>query len=48
VNTLHGLVLEDSAGHQVQIFLIAEVTSLLRKSMVSHPARRLAAVKRNS
>jgi predicted peroxiredoxin len=30
----HGLVLAE-AGHQVQIFLLAEATSLLRKSMVS-------------
>ena len=30
----HGLVLAES-GHQVQIFLLAEATSLLRKSMVS-------------
>lgn len=30
----HGLVLAD-AGHDVQIFLLAEATSLLRKSMVS-------------
>ena len=34
----HGLVLAD-AGHEVQIFLLAEATSLLRKSMVNaiHP-----------
>ena len=30
----HGLVLAE-AGHDVQIFLLAEATSLLRKSMVS-------------
>jgi len=30
----HGLVLAE-AGHQVQIFLLAEATSLLRKSMVN-------------
>ena len=30
----HGLALAD-AGHEVQIFLLAEATSLLRKSMVS-------------
>lgn len=30
----HGLALAE-AGHQVQIFLLAEATSLLRKSMVS-------------
>jgi hypothetical protein len=30
----HGLVLAE-AGHQVQIFLLAEATSLMRKSMVS-------------
>ncbi len=30
----HGLVLAE-AGHEVQIFLLAEATSLLRKSMVS-------------
>lgn len=30
----HGLVLAD-AGHQVQIFLLAEATAILRKSMVS-------------
>ena len=30
---LHGLVLAE-AGHEVQIFLLAEATSLLRKSMV--------------
>jgi hypothetical protein len=34
----HGLVLAE-AGHEVQIFLLAEATSLLRKSMVNaiHP-----------
>jgi predicted peroxiredoxin len=30
----HGLVLAE-AGHEVQIFLLAEATSLLRKSMVN-------------
>jgi predicted peroxiredoxin len=30
----HGLALAE-AGHQVQIFLLAEATSLMRKSMVS-------------
>ncbi len=30
----HGLVLAE-AGHQVQIFLLAEATSLLRKSMAN-------------
>jgi predicted peroxiredoxin len=30
----HGLVLAE-AGHEVQIFLLAEATSLMRKSMVS-------------
>jgi predicted peroxiredoxin len=30
----HGLVLAE-AGHQVQIFLLAEATSLMRKSMVN-------------
>ncbi len=30
----HGLVLAE-AGHEVQIFLLAEATSLLRKSMVA-------------
>ena len=30
----HGLVLAE-AGHQVQIFLLAKATSLLRKSMVN-------------
>ena len=30
----HGLVLSE-AGHQVQIFLLAEATSLLRKSMAN-------------
>jgi predicted peroxiredoxin len=30
----HGLVLAE-AGHEVQIFLLAEATSLLRKSMAS-------------
>jgi predicted peroxiredoxin len=30
----HGLVLAD-AGHDVQIFLLAEATSLMRKSMVN-------------
>ena len=30
----HGLVLAE-AGHEVQIFLLAEATSLLRRSMVS-------------
>ena len=30
----HGLVLGE-AGHEVQIFLLAEATSLLRKSMVN-------------
>jgi predicted peroxiredoxin len=30
----HGLALAE-AGHQVQIFLLAEATSLLRKSMVN-------------
>jgi len=30
----HGLVLAE-AGHDVQIFLLAEATSLMRKSMVS-------------
>ena len=30
----HGLALAE-AGHEVQIFLLAEATSLLRKSMVS-------------
>jgi predicted peroxiredoxin len=31
---LHGLALAE-AGHEVQIFLLAEATSLLRKSMVN-------------
>jgi predicted peroxiredoxin len=31
---LHGLALAE-AGHEVQIFLLAEATSLMRKSMVS-------------
>jgi predicted peroxiredoxin len=31
---IHGLVLAE-AGHDVQIFLLAEATTLLRKSMVS-------------
>jgi len=30
----HGLILAE-AGHEVQIFLLAEATSLLRKSMVN-------------
>lgn len=30
----HGMVLAE-AGHQVQIFLLAEATAILRKSMVS-------------
>jgi predicted peroxiredoxin len=31
---LHGLALTE-AGHEVQIFLLAEATSLMRKSMVN-------------